>query len=612
MSKQQQQIDLLNRALDFTRQGKEIPADWAKVIFPSEKREYELSYYGKQTAEAILADVDPVPLQEVSNFNTPADYEGWQNKLIFGDNLQVLKRLIEDKKNGKLKNADGTDGVRLVYIDPPFSTRKDFKVSGEDQKAYQDKVAGAEFLEWLRRRLILLKEVMADDGSIYVHLDYRKGHYVKVLLDEVFGEKNLRNEIIWCYTGPGSPGMKQFNRKHDVIYWYSKSDKWHFNSTDVRVPYKDENQSLRKAFASDGSWSDEDIAKMRERGRIPDDWWEFSVAARKRVDGIERTAYPTEKPQPLLERIIKASSGEGDIILDCFAGSGTSLFVAEKLNRRWISCDVGKLSVYTQQKRLLGMYEKQASPFTLYSSGLYDFAKIRELPRDDWRLFALQLFNCIDDQHKIKGFAFDGKREGQSVWIYDFHSTDAKITTETIDDIHARIGDSVDGDVFIVAPKGCFDFMEDYIEKDGVRYYSLRIPYSFIAELHKRKFTAINQPRNSEDVNDGIEAVGFDFIQLPDLEFEIAAGKLHIKQFEGKTRNRGQDETHGWDSFSMLMIDYSYDGEVFDLDEVKYAKDFNEQTVDFASDKITDRAMLIFLDKFGNEVRAIISKEDIK
>ena len=243
---------------------------------------------------------------------------------------------------------------------------------------------------------------------------------------------------------------------------------------------------------------------------------------------------------------------------------------------------------------------------------MYDFAKIRELPRDDWRLFALQLFNCIDDQHKIKGFAFDGKREGQSVWIYDFHSTDAKITTETIDDMHARIGDSVDGDVFIVAPKGCFDFMEDYIEKDGVRYYSLRIPYSFIAELHKRKFTAINQPRNSEDVNDGIEAVGFDFIQLPDLEFEIAAGKLHIKQFEGKTRNRGQDETHGWDSFSMLMINYSYDGEVFDLDEVKYAKDFNEQTVDFASDKITDRAMLIFLDKFGNEVRAIISKEGIK
>lgn len=614
MSKQQQQIDLLNRALDFARQGKEIPADWVKVIFPSEKREYELSYHGKQTAEAMLADVDPVPLQEVSNFNTPADYEGWQNKLIFGDNLQVLKRLIEDKKNGKLKNADGTDGVRLVYIDPPFSTRKDFKVSGEDQKAYQDKVAGAEFLEWLRRRLILLKEAMADNGSIYVHLDYRKGHYVKVLLDEIFGEKHFRNEIVWCYTGP-NPANKDFPKKHDIILRYAKSSEVVFNADKVRMAYKAAFTHARGVHGKKNYNEDIQVAR-HELGKVPEDWWaDFSNVSSYRK---ELTGYPTQKPEALLERIIRASSDEGDIILDCFAGSGTTAAVAEKLERRWISCDVGKLSIYTQQKRLLNLVDKatkahiETKPFALYSSGLYDFAKIRELPRDDWRLFALQLFNCIDDQHKIKGFAFDGKREGQSVWIYDFHSTDAKITTETIDDMHARIGDSVDGDVFIVAPKGCFDFMEDYIEKDGVRYYSLRIPYSFIAELHKRKFTAINQPRNSEDVNDGIEAVGFDFIQLPDLEFEIAADKLHIKQFEGKTRNRGQDETHGWDSFSMLMIDYGYDGEVFDLDEVKYAKDFNEQAVDFASDKITDRAMLIFLDKFGNEVRAIISKEDIK
>ena len=555
-----------------------------------------------------------MPLQEVSNFNTPADYEGWQNKLIFGDNLQVLKRLIEDKKNGKLKNADGTDGVRLVYIDPPFSTRKDFKVSGEDQKAYQDKVAGAEFLEWLRRRLILLKEAMADNGSIYVHLDYRKGHYVKVLLDEIFGEKHFRNEIVWCYTGP-NPANKDFPKKHDIILRYAKSSEVVFNADKVRMAYKAAFTHARGVHGKKNYNEDIQVAR-HELGKVPEDWWaDFSNVSSYRK---ELTGYPTQKPEALLERIIRASSDEGDIILDCFAGSGTTAAVAEKLERRWISCDVGKLSIYTQQKRLLNLVDKatkahiETKPFALYSSGLYDFAKIRELPRDDWRLFALQLFNCIDDQHKIKGFAFDGKREGQSVWIYDFHSTDAKITTETIDDMHARIGDSVDGDVFIVAPKGCFDFMEDYIEKDGVRYYSLRIPYSFIAELHKRKFTAINQPRNSEDVNDGIEAVGFDFIQLPDLEFEIAADKLHIKQFEGKTRNRGQDETHGWDSFSMLMIDYGYDGEVFDLDEVKYAKDFNEQAVDFASDKITDRAMLIFLDKFGNEVRAIISKEDIK
>mgnify|MGYP000181933608 FL=1 len=643
MSKQQQQIDLLNRALDFARQGKEIPADWAKVIFPSEKREYELSYHGKQTAEAILANVDPVPLQEVSNFNTPADYEGWQNKLIFGDNLQVLKRLIEDKKNGKLKNADGTDGVRVVYIDPPFSTRKDFRVSGENQKAYQDKVAGAEFLEWLRRRLILLKEVVSYDGSVYVHLDYRKVHYVKVLLDEIFGESNFKNEIIWHYQTYQGQTKNYYPRKHDTILVYSKSKittfylqkddnpedtidfhRWnaYLNEnneiTGANYPKTDSRFTgyLNRFIKIHGRQPNDSDILLKIEGNTIDSVWNIKAVDPK--DTTERVGYPTQKPESLLERIIKGATNKGDIVLDCFAGSGTTAAVAEKLERRWISCDVGKLSIYTQQKRLLSLVDKvtkahiETKPFALYSSGLYDFAKIRELPRDDWRLFALQLFNCIDDQHKIKGFAFDGKREGQSVWIYDFHSTDAKITTETIDDMHARIGDSVDGDVFIVAPKGCFDFMEDYIEKDGVRYYSLRIPYSFIAELHKRKFTAINQPRNSEDVNDGIEAVGFDFIQLPDLEFEIAAGKLHIKQFEGKTRNRGQDETHGWDSFSMLMINYSYDGEVFDLDEVKYAKDFNEQTVDFASDKITDRAMLIFLDKFGNEVRAIISKEGIK
>lgn len=618
MSKQQQKIDLLKRALDFANQGKEIPVDWAKVIFPSEKREYELSYHNKQTAEAILAYVDPVPLQEVSNFNTPADYSGWQNKLIFGDNLQVLKRLIEDKKNGKLKNADGTDGVRLVYIDPPFSTRKDFKVTGADQKAYQDKVAGAEFLEWLRRRLILLKELLADNGSIYVHLDYRKYHYIKVLMDEIFSESSFKNDIVWKYATSGAY-PNYYARNNDNILLYVKNNSnyiFHQQRIFDEIDYAKKVASGAEILEENGEkYYFYNGDKRTFKKQMTEVWVDIDKIKR---DGKEIVGYPTQKPLALLERIITTSTNEGDIVLDCFAGSGTTAVAAERLNRRWISGDVGKLSIYTQQKRLLNLSDAKtkqqlaAKPFALYNSGLYDFAKIRELPRDDWRLFSLQLFNCIDDLHKVKGFAFDGKREGQSVWIYDFHSSDAKITTETIDDLHARIGGSVDGDVFIIAPKGCFDFMEDYIEKDGVRYYSLRIPYSFIAELHKRKFTAINQPRNSEDVNDGIEAVGFDFIQLPDLEFEINGSKLHIKQFEGKTRNRGQDETHGWDSFSMLMIDYNYDGKVFDLDEVKYAKDFDEQTVDFASDKITDKAMLIFLDKFGNEVRAIIGKEDIK
>lgn len=603
----EQKIDLLNRAVELVRSGKEVPADWAKVIFPSEKREYELSYYGKRTAEMIIAETNSVPLQEVNRFNTPSGYDGWMNKLIFGDNSQALRRLIEMKKQGELKNADGSDGVRLIYIDPPFSTRKDFKVSGEDQKAYQDKVAGAEFLEWLRERLILLRELLADNGSIYVHLDYRKGHYVKVLMDEIFSEKSFRNEIVWAYTGT-TPSPRDFKRKHDIIFRYTLRDEFIFNPQ--FVPYKGLHVTNKISHGSDKEADPEVREALLKRGKQLEDWWDDIYT----VDRVrsEMTKYPTQKPEALLERIIKASSNEGDVVLDCFGGSGTTAAVAEKLGRRWISGDVGKLSIYTQQKRLLNLTDKEtkqeikAKPFALYSAGLYDFEKINELDRSNWQVFALQLFNCEDNPHILKGFEFNGYRNGDHVWVYDFHANSAKVSADTIRQLHARIGGGVSGDIFIIAPRGKFDFMEDYIEVDGTRYYSLRVPYSFINELHKRKFSAIIQPRNSEDVNDGVEAVGFDFIQTPDLEFLVENGKLAISQFEGKTRNRGQDEFHGWESFSMLMVDYDYNGEVFDLDEVMYAKDFKDQSIDFDNSKIKDKAMLIFLDKFGNEARRIV------
>lgn len=124
--------------------------------------------------------------------------EGWHNQLIFGDNLQVMRTLLDQKRAGELHNADGTSGVKLIYIDPPFGTKQDFTGSKE-QRAYQDKIAGAIFLEFLRKRLVLLRELLTVDGSIYVHLDTRKVHYVKVLMDEIFGESNFRNEIIWFY-----------------------------------------------------------------------------------------------------------------------------------------------------------------------------------------------------------------------------------------------------------------------------------------------------------------------------------------------------------------------------------------------------------------------------
>ncbi|WKZ18593.1 MAG: site-specific DNA-methyltransferase [Candidatus Jettenia sp. CY-1] len=190
MPEQRQEI------IRLLEKGEELSPEWARILFPPEKREYELVYHGKEREEDILANTLAVPLQPVRTFGSNGD---WSNMLIFGDNLQVMKSFLEMKKAGKLCNADGTLGVKLIYIDPPFATKQEFSGS-KDQKAYQDKIAGADFLEFVRKRLVLLKELLADNGLIYVHLDQKRSHHIKLLMDEIFGESNFLNEIVWKYT----------------------------------------------------------------------------------------------------------------------------------------------------------------------------------------------------------------------------------------------------------------------------------------------------------------------------------------------------------------------------------------------------------------------------
>jgi len=170
-------------------------SDEFRFLIPFEtEREYELTYAGKERKEDILADTLSVPFQPIKKFGEAKENE-WQNMLIFGDNSQALKHLLKLKEQGKLRNPDGRNGVKLIYIDPPFATEQEFR-GAKDQKAYQDKIAGAEFLEFLRKRLIFLKELLTDDGSIYIHLDWRMGHYIKIILDEIFDKNNFVNEII--------------------------------------------------------------------------------------------------------------------------------------------------------------------------------------------------------------------------------------------------------------------------------------------------------------------------------------------------------------------------------------------------------------------------------
>jgi len=262
-------------------------------------------------------------------------------------------------------------------------------------------------------------------------------------------------------------------------------------------------------------------------------------------------------------------------------------------------------------------------PFTLYNAGLYDFSTLKQLPWEDWRFFALQLFGCRDEPHTIGGIRMDGKLKGYSVLVFNYIENPGKrIDEETIESIHSAVGKKIGVRFFVIAPRGIFDFQQDYIDLEGIRYYALRIPYSIINELHHREFTALRQPNDETSVNETIDAVGFDFIQTPDVVWSMSTisrdngqGELNltIESFESRARLRGQDERGGLETFSMLMIDYNYDGKVFSMDAAVYAHQMQDDNWEssFPLDRFGANAMVIFIDIYGNEAREIINLESI-
>lgn len=607
------------------KEGKPLPEDYKNILFPEHKREYELVYSEKERKEDILAETMRVPLQPVRTFfNDKKIKDGWTNKLIFGDNLQVSKELMYDPEvKGK---------VRLIYIDPPFATKQEFRGS-QDQKAYQDKIAGAKFLEFLRKRLIFLREILADDGSIYVHLDWKKGHYMKVLMDEIFGENNFLNEIIWHYKA-GSVGKKTFGRKHENILRYGKNiTRTIFNPDQIRISYE---KSTLERLKYKGA-RERDIKKVLKRGgKVPTDVWEIGIV---QGNSREDTGFPTQKPEALLERIIRASSNPGDIVFDSFAGSGTTGAVAEKLGRRWIMVDSSKLAIYTMQKRLLNLRkeignkgkELTPKPFTLYNAGLYDYQKIKELPWEQYRDFALKLFQCRDEKHTISGIDLDGYLGSFDVLVFNYHKyKDITLDYGFIDDLHSVLGDKIGNWFFIITPAANVQFLEDYVEKDGIKYFILRIPYSIISEIHEKGFSSIRQPTDERDVNDIMEAVGFDFIQIPKVRCRYYLAKpragqqrldqpkkeavIKIKIFESNTLSREPKKFENLETLSMVLIDCDYDGKVFDFDDAFYAEDLKKQNYEIRFDpaKIKDQIMIIYCDIFGNEKKEIKTLKDFK
>lgn len=666
----EQEIEFITHCL---KEGKPLPDSYRHIIPFETKREYELTYADKEREEDILADTFAVPLQPVKTFGGNGD--GWTNKLIFGDNLQVLKTLMNDPEvKGK---------VRLIYIDPPFGTGDIYDARGE-APAYSAKLQGAKFIEFLRKRLVFLREILADDGSIYVRTDYHFGHYLKAVMDEVFDKENFRNEVTINRFKRQLRGLNQYNVATDTIFFYSTSEnvmfeeisrnricsfcgakkepEWHHMvSSGLRKP--PERIILGRLMlppkGQHWKYTQQKIGQMTSEGRMRiNETITYTDIAGNRVKGVPEflqtedipvdsnwtdlkgyqlgARYPTENPEELLERVIRASSAEGDIVLDAFAGSGTTGAVAEKLGRRWIMIDCGKLAIYTMQKRLLNLREGignrgkplKAKSFTLYNAGLYDYQKLKQLPWEEYRDFVLKLFQCRGEPHRIAGVQLDGFLGADDVLVFNYQKyKDAVLDRGFIDDLHSILGDKTGRRFFVIAPAASVAFLEDYIEKGNTRYFVLRIPYSIIEELHRKGFTHIKQPVSEMDVNNTVDAVGFDFIQIPDVECEYYLDEpqgqaalglsdkdavIKIKKFESNIISKKPLHYGNMETLSMVMVDYDYDGKVFNFDEVFYAEDLKKQDyeVRFSSNKLNGQMMLIYIDIFGNEKREVKTLKD--
>lgn len=779
------------KIIEYVKQGKKLPTVYKSKLFDSDETEfieatkdYRLVYKGKERKENIISQTPAAPFQLIRSFNTDNPFEDdWRNMLIFGDNLLSLKTLYEDQHGEnkyKTKNK-----IKLIYIDPPFATRQDFMKDRE--KAYRDKIIGTQFIEFLRKRLILMREILADDGAIYVHLDYKKGHYIKAILDEIFGEHNFLNEIIWqrtTNTGSSKALAQKFSSDTDSLYIYTKTNRnFIFNkqfrnygaSYLARFKYDDNDGKGNYRWQYMKTYSNEKVDKLKinneyrwQKGSSNPEYKQYL----NQLKGVpisnlwmdifhinpmakEVLSYPTQKPEELLERVINTSSSEYDIILDAFAGSGTSLAASEKLNRRWIGMECGKLAIYTIQKRMLNLttqigslkkddrkdyervedfeehskakskglffiYEKakkgdlvitdtflknlsefitknlsgnkkeefslicpedklrleklkpiedpeskageiiidvgkvrflisfigpkekaektkplNAMEFALFNAGIYHEKSILDLDWERYRPFVAQLFGVRIDKHKIHGFEADGYIGVHPAYIWDYPNQKEFILDRGyIKSLHNVLGGKAGSKFYVIAPIVAMGFMEDEIELDNTTYVLLKVPLSVLkALIEKGEPGSIKQPASEADVNEVIDAVGFDFISQPEvkasyhrrnpIDRDLLNQKkkdysIEIKSFKSNTLVYDPEDFNNFDTFSMVLVDTNYNNDYFNLDKVYWANDIineekNRAVIRIPEDDFTGKKMMvIFIDKYGNELKVVKTKEDFK
>jgi adenine-specific DNA-methyltransferase len=431
----------------------------------------------------------------------------WRNKLIWGDNKYVMSALLE-QFSGK---------IDLIYIDPPFATGANFETTvriGEkeikhtkepsaiEEVAYRDTWGKGldSFLQMMYDRIVLMRELLSEKGTLYIHLDWRTTHYVKLIMDEVFGTNNFLNSIVWCYKSGGA-GDSSFSKKHDYILAFSKSDKKTFNVLQEKSymkPGSGKNPAQTYYEDENGSYT---LVNIK-------DWWtDIGILA---TSSYERVDYPTQKPEALLERIIQASSNEGDIVADFFGGSGTTAAAAEKLGRKWIVADLGRYAIHTTRKRMLEIHG--CKPFELLNIGKYERQywqsiqfgnKTAEQSLAEYIAFVLKLYKA----EALPGSAFiHGKKGNKLVHI---GGVDAPVTFGDIQHALEETRRMKQKELVVLGwewEMGLHDVVEQEAEKAGIKLHLLSIPRE---AMDKR----------------AVDAGDIQFFELAYLETEVKTAK---------------------------------------------------------------------------------------
>lgn len=360
-----------------------------------------------------------------------SDKDGWINKIFWGDNLQVMSHLLKEFR-GK---------IDLIYIDPPYDSKADYKMkinlkgykathtdsSNFEEKQYGDIWNNDEYLQFMYERLIILRELLSETGTIYLHCDWHKSHHLRMLMDEVFGPDNFVNEIVWSYkTSAG--GKNEFNKQHDSIFMYGKTKNRTFNPLKEKSYTKAKGRKAGKVnYGADiTEFFEDNFGVYRWSGMR--DVWDIPYI---NSQALERVGYPTQKPEGLIERIIKASSNPGDIVFDCFMGSGTTQNVAMKLGRKFIGADINLGAIQTTTKRLIKTAEElkdeddKYTGFEVYNVNNYDFFR-NPIEAKELLIEALEI-----QPFTIKNI-WDGELDGRMVKIMPVNRIATKADLESL------------------------------------------------------------------------------------------------------------------------------------------------------------------------------------